>query len=55
MTTITWCKLHHDFADDTKFLRVADLTGATVELVQACFARAICRGSAGPGVDAGRR
>lgn len=48
MTEITWCKLFHDFADDAKFLRVADITGATVELVQACFARALCRASSNP-------
>jgi hypothetical protein len=29
------------FFDDAKFQRVADITGATVELVQACFARAM--------------
>jgi hypothetical protein len=45
MTEITWCKLHHDFADDAKFLRVSEITGAKVELVQACFARALCRAS----------
>lgn len=48
MTEITWCKLFHDFADDAKFLRVADITGTTVELAQACFARALCRASSNP-------
>jgi hypothetical protein len=41
--TMEWCKLFNDFADDAKFLRVADITGATVELAQACFIRAMCR------------
>src|SRR6516164_5003224 len=45
MTDITWCKLFHDFADDVKFLRAAEIAGTTVELAQACFARAMCRAS----------
>src|SRR6516164_7553030 len=46
--SIEWCKLFHDFADDVKFLRVAEMTGSTVELAQACFARAMCRASSNP-------
>ena len=45
MTEITWFKLFHDFADDAKFLRAAEIAGTTVELAQACFARAMCRAS----------
>lgn len=37
MTEITWCKLHHDFVHDAKFLRVSEITGAKGELVQALF------------------
>jgi hypothetical protein len=48
MINIDWSKLSHDFADDAKFQRVADITGASVELAQACFARALCRASANP-------
>jgi hypothetical protein len=48
MMDITWAKLAHDFADDASFLRVADITGASVALVQACFARALCRASSNP-------
>jgi hypothetical protein len=48
MTDVTWCKLFHDFADDVKFLRAAEIADATVELAQACFARAICRASSNP-------
>jgi len=48
MTEITWFKLFHDFADDAKFLRAAEIAGTTVELAQACFARAMCRASSNP-------
>jgi 5-methylcytosine-specific restriction protein A len=48
MTEFAWCKLFHDFADDVKFLRAAEIAGTTVELAQACFARAMCRASSDP-------
>jgi hypothetical protein len=44
----SWCKLSHDFGDDWKWQKVAQLTGASVGVVMAIFAKLLIYASKAP-------